>query len=277
MPFASVRTGDLYYEEHGSGPPLVLLHANSHDHHDYDAVVPTLSQRYRTIAVDWPGSGESAPPDPPSSASAMLMADVLRDFVEALGLGPAMFIGNSVGGYAAARLALDDPARVAALVLINSGGFAPVNAAARAFCRLQGSERFARRFNHRFAQWYLRERNAPTLAILERIDAARRNPASVAVHAALWRSFPSPLHDLRTRAASITCPTLIVWGKRDPVARLSAGELAAATIPGARLVVLNTGHTVFAEAPEKFLAEVEPFLEGVARDASSNVAVASHG
>src|SRR5258707_8955019 len=96
MPAVKTRTGDVFYEERGSGTPLVLLHANPGDHHDFDAVIETLSEHYRVMTVDWPGHGSSPAPKPPQSASAMLMADVLEDFVEALGSEQAVFIGNSV-------------------------------------------------------------------------------------------------------------------------------------------------------------------------------------
>ncbi len=101
----TTRVGRVAYEEQGTGVPLVLLHANPGDHRDYDSILPVLSSQYRTIAVDWPGYGQSPSPQNPRSASAMLMADVLEDIVAELDLEQAIFLGNSVGGYAAARLA----------------------------------------------------------------------------------------------------------------------------------------------------------------------------
>src|ERR1700730_10421123 len=119
------RTGLVAYEEQGTGTPLILLHANAGDHFHFDGIVPTLAQSYRTIALDWPGFGASAPPSPPQAGTAMLMADVLEDVVNRLDLEPAILIGHSVGGYAAARLAIGHPERVRALLLVDSGGFTP--------------------------------------------------------------------------------------------------------------------------------------------------------
>src|SRR5437868_3351254 len=110
------RTGNVAYEIFGNGLPLILLHANPGDHRDYEAVIPALAQDYQVIAVDWPGYGESPAPQPPKSASAMLFADVLEDVISGLGLERVALIGNSVGGFAAARFASTHPEKVEALV-----------------------------------------------------------------------------------------------------------------------------------------------------------------
>lgn len=277
MPYLRARTGNIFYEDRGEGPPLVLMHANAHSHHDFDDVVPALSRRFRTIALDWPGFGQSDPPDPPSSASALMMADVARDVVEALKVDGVSLIGNSIGGYAAAKLAIDRPELVRSLVLVNSGGFTKSTLVTRLVCTFKGGERVTRRISPRFANFYTHRKPPLVLEMLSRIDAARRIPAHVAVDAALWRSFPRPESSLLADAGRIVCPTLLVWGARDPVSRAKVeGRAAQAAIPGSRLVTPDTGHTVFAEAPEEFLRLVEPFLEGVTRDAGSDAVAAPH-
>lgn len=266
MKTIKARTGVIAYEETGKGAPLVLLHANPGDHRDYDGITPVLARRYRTIAVDWPGYGESEAPAPPSSATAMLMADVLEDIVNALRLGPAIFIGNSVGGYAAARLAIRHPGLVRALVLVDTGGFTELNLKTQIFCRFKGREFVTRLIAGVFAKWYLKRRNSLVEQILTRTDAGRSVPSRVAVDAGVWRSFLHPDHDLRERASRITAPTLLVWGRHDPVLPVRTdGQTAARSIPGARLSVLDTGHESFAEDPAAFLAVVEPFLAEIPR------------
>ncbi len=70
-----------------------------------------------------------------------------------------------------------------------------------------------------------------------------------------------PGHDLREAARDIRAPTLLVWGKLDPVLPLANdGQSAQRSIPGARLVVLDTGHMPFAEDPQAFLPPVLAFL-----------------
>jgi pimeloyl-ACP methyl ester carboxylesterase len=249
------------YSDIGSGQPVVMLHANLHDHHDFDAIAPALGEDYRVIAVDWPGHGESDTPQLPRTASGTLFADVLEDFVAALDLPPAAFIGNSVGGYAASRLAITHPERVGALVLVNAAGFTPNNAATRTFCRAMGTPVIARRLLPRLVPRYMKPGNDLDAAITERVVARAKTADGVAVAASLWRSFTDPDYDLRSRASEHTAPTLLVWGVRDIVLPLRAGRSAHRALSGARLETLDTGHVAFASDPHGFLALVRPFLE----------------
>lgn len=262
MPFVDTRAGRLAYAEAGDGPPLLLLHANLHDRHDFDAVVPRLARRYRTIALDWPSHGESEAS--PGEPGAGLFADALVDVVEALDLPPALLIGNSVGGLAAARLAITHPDRVAGLVLVNTGGFAPMNPVTRAFCRLLGTPWVTRRVLPPLASTYLRPQSDNDLEILAKVRARTRTADGLATAAALWRSFAEPANDLRERAMELTAPTLVVWGSRDSVNPLLLGRRVPRYIPGARFEVLPTGHVPFSSRPDAFCDVVEPFLAAAA-------------
>src|ERR1700753_4044726 len=120
------RVGKVAYSDVGEGPTVVRLHPTQHAGLDFAPIVERLQRDYRAIALDWPGHGESPAPSRPPSAA--LYADVLADVVAALDLPPAAFVGNSVGGFAAARLAITEPQRVSRLVLVNTGGFVPTPA-----------------------------------------------------------------------------------------------------------------------------------------------------
>lgn len=258
---ALTRLGPVAIHEAGAGPPLVLLHAIGHDHRDFDAILPALAAHHHVLAVDWPGHGGSPAPTSPGTVAATDFADALEDLTAALDLGPAAFLGNSVGGFAAARLAARHPERVAALVLVDPGGFGELGWLERAFCHLQGTETVTRWAWNAFPAHYLVVRNPHTEAILARVRASE-TPDGVRVQAAVWRSFLAPGHDLRGEAAAIRAPTLIAWGEEDPVLSVADGERAAALVPGASLVRFPTGHMPFAEAPDDFLAAVLPFLAG---------------
>src|ERR1700719_3880141 len=119
MATLTTRTGEVAYVQTGAGRPVVLLHATRHDRHDFDPIVEALARRRRVVAVDWPGHGESKSTGPVTGPS---LADALDDIVDALSLEDIVLIGNSVGGMAAARLAISRPELVRGLVLVNTGG-----------------------------------------------------------------------------------------------------------------------------------------------------------
>lgn len=257
MPTARTRVGPVAYSDDGSGPVVVLLHAALHDRRDFDAIKPDLVRHYRVIAVDWQGHGES--PAPSSAPGAALYADVLQDLVVALDLPSAVFIGSSVGGYCASRLAITDPARVAGLVLVDTGGFlgGPL---ARAYCRFLGIPAVMRRVLPRFVRSYLKAQSENDDAVLRRVTDRARTAEGVALTAALWRSFAAPEADLRRQAARITAPTLIVWGAKDTAIPPRFGRATQRTIAGSRLEVLDSGHLPFSSRPAEFRAVVAPFL-----------------
>ncbi|MGE2815271.1 alpha/beta fold hydrolase [Mycobacterium heidelbergense] len=263
MPTIQTRAGRVAYSELGSGPTVLLLHATLHDRHDFDPIVAALAKCYRTIAVDWPGHGDSDPVDPAVEPSAPLFADVLEDVVDGLGLTKVVLIGNSVGGFAAARLAITRPGCVAGLVLVNTGGFVPLTALARTFCRVLGTPAVFRRAAPLFVRGYMKARIDSDRRISERAIAAAKTVDGVRVGSGLWRSFATPAHDLRSRAAELTVPTLIVWGRKDIAIPLRAGRATHDAIGGSRLEILDTGHVVFSSDPDGFLAVAEPFLQSV--------------
>jgi pimeloyl-ACP methyl ester carboxylesterase len=261
MTTIQTRAGRVAYRESGSGPTLLLLHATLHDRRDFDPILEALARRYRTIAVDWPGHGDS---DPVDAASAPLFADVLEDVVDGLGLSRAALIGNSVGGFAAARLAITRPEFVAGLILVNTGGFVPLNPLSRSFCRVMSTPAVWRAAPL-FVRGYMKARTESDREISERAIARARTADGVRTATGLWRSFATPEHDLRGRAGGLSAPTLIVWGKRDIAIPLSSGRIAHDAIRGSRLEILDTGHVVFSSDPQGFLAVAEPFLESVSR------------
>lgn len=254
--------GELAYTDAGSGPAVVLLHANLHDHHDFDPIIPTLEAKYRVIAVDWPGHGAAAPN---TSVTAVGFADALTELTTALNLKQAVYLGNSVGAFAAARLALDHPDRVAGLILVNGGGLVPRSPLTRAFYRVYGSTLFARHLLPRSIRDYMQPMSPHDEAVIDRVTRTARTEVGRATYSSLWRSFAAPGYDLTPRASEITAPTLIVWGSLDPIARLRYGRQAHHRIPGSTFRTLPTGHLPFSSAPTDFLDIVLPFIEAAYR------------
>ena len=248
-----------------SETPLLLLHANPGDSRDYDAVVPVLgASGFRVIALDWPAYGGSPAPALSGEAGGSAYAATLDAFVTALGLPPAILIGNSIGGNAAVRFAASRPQAVVALVLVSPGGFTTHTCTTRAFCSFQGSSfSLPPRF---FASRYLHHRTPAVLAMLERAGTIQSEPSRIAFSRAVWRSFSKPSNDVRDVARALRVPTLLIFGRYDPVIpAVSDGTAAHESIRGSELVVLQTGHAPFAEDPDEFLVHVLRFLAAFRR------------
>lgn len=254
---ATIETGAgrIDYDVRGEGPPLVLLPAGAHVRGDFDELRELLAPRFRTIALDWPGHGAS--PRGTRPASAMAFADAAEELVEAVAPEGAIVVGNSVGGFAAGRLAARRPELVAGLVLVDAGGFAPRTPVVRGFCALMSRPGFLRRIYPGFARRYMRPQTAADRRALDDAVATTRSDPGLETVCELWGSFASPEHDLRPLAGSISAPTLVAWGRRDPVIPLRVGRRAAASIPGGRLAVFDTGHVPFTGDPVGFAAELE--------------------
>jgi pimeloyl-ACP methyl ester carboxylesterase len=273
MPTMTLPLGTVSYRDVGEGTPILALHATMHDSADYAGIEPALSETHRLITVDWPGHGASPTPEKPLTAAQL--GTLAVDVVDRLGLRDLVVIGNSVGGYAACRIALERPDRVAGLVLVNTGGFTPHSPFSRAFCAVLGRPSVLRAIAPVFARGYLRPQSAADRDVLTRVRAAARTTAGADTGAALWRSFTEPAHDLRDAASAITAPVLITWGARDLTAPVAWGRVVADAIPGARLVTLPTGHVPFTSAPRLWLDEVLPFLARISAGPANGTATRS--
>ena len=241
----------------GEGLPLVLLHGAGDNSLDWRWVLPALARKHRVYALDLPGSPDSA--RPAANYSPAFFERFVAAFVDALGIGPATFVGNSLGGLIALRLALSEPARVTALVLVDSAGLGfavnPVftsvsvpglgeaaiplwRTRAGAYQRALG--RTALLFTHP-------PRSVPREWLAEQYRLAR-SPGYLEAHLTVLRTLVSPLGQrevLVDRLPALKIPTLVVWGSatgcsraprpsgRSPASRKARllSSLTAATCP----------------------------------------------
>ena len=116
MSYADVNGLSLYYEEHGSGEPLVLLHGGISAGEMFAPILPELAAGRRVITVDLQGHGHTADADRPLRPQTM--ADDVAALIEHLGLERADVMGYSLGGFVALRVAIQHPQLVRRLVLV---------------------------------------------------------------------------------------------------------------------------------------------------------------
>lgn len=107
MPAATINGINLYFEEAGSGDPLVLVHGSWGDHHNWDAVAPALAKHYRVVTYDRRGHSRSERP----AGQGTIAEDAadLAALIEYLGIAPAHIAGNSGGAIVTLRLAAERP------------------------------------------------------------------------------------------------------------------------------------------------------------------------
>ncbi|MFN5721174.1 MAG: alpha/beta fold hydrolase, partial [Bradyrhizobium sp.] len=116
------RSGvDIYYEIHGSGPPLILTHGYSSTSAMWQGQIEALSKRHKLILWDMRGHGQSDYPDDPDAYSEALTVGDIAALLDAAGADTAVVGGLSLGGYMSLAFHRAHPARVRALLIIDTG------------------------------------------------------------------------------------------------------------------------------------------------------------
>lgn len=244
---------DLYVTDVGEGPPVVLLHGLTATHR-YVVMGSKALERsaHRVIAYDARGHGASAPaPAPDAYRYGDLAADLLR-VLDERGIDRAVLAGASMGAHTALKVALEQPARVAGLVLITPA-YDPATHhdgvslarwdALSAGLREGGVDGFVAAYGEPSADPAWRE---TLLTVLRQRIGAHEHPEAVAdaLHA-VPRSHP---FERIEELAAIAVPTMVVGDRDepDPGHPLAVGQAYAATIPGAQLIVEEPGSSPLA-------------------------------
>ena len=251
----------------GDGPPLLLLHGFTGTARTWSAQVEAWSAQHRVIAPDLLGHGGSEAPREPARYALERQAEDLSTLLGLLDATPAAVVGYSMGSRLALALALAHADVVSSLVLESpSAGIA--DPAARA-ARREADERLAAILDGDGLETFVDEwQSQPVLAgqaalppdLRDRLRAERLSHDQHGLAASLrgaGQGAMSPLHD---RLGTITCPTLVIAGERDP-AGLERARTVAAGIPRARLeIIARAGHTPHLERPDAFTQITTDFL-----------------
>jgi pimeloyl-ACP methyl ester carboxylesterase len=270
--WVSVNGARVNTIELGAGPALLFVHGLSGSWQNWLEQLPELAQDHRVIAVDLPGFGAS--PMPYEQISIAGYARILDALLEQLGVRTAAVVGNSMGGFVAAELAISAPSRVQRLVLVSAAGISTHNdirtrvalpalqrgeriAAASAAWLASKSDAFVRRPRLRWALMNVVARHPerlPAPLAAEQVRGAGK-PGFVQ---ALQSIYDYPI---RERLPQIGCPTLVVWGERDLLISVHDADVFVELIPNARKVIYkDTGHVAMLERPAAFNALLRDFL-----------------
>ena len=277
----SVAGKDIFVAEKGHGPAVVMLHGGgpgASGVSNYSRNLDALARSFRVIVPDMPGYGRSAKHVDHSDPFGYL-ADAIRGLLDELGIGTAHLVGNSYGGAAALRLALDTPRRAGRLVLMGPGGIGTTRGlptdGLKSLLSYYGGEGPSREKLARFIRSYLVYDGAAVPDDL--IDLRYQASIDPEVVASPPLQRPSGLRTLwrmdltrDKRLRHLPNPTLVLWGRDDKVNRPTGGPLLLKTMPNAELVMTShTGHWMQWERAELFNQLVADFLSPESRLATS--------
>lgn len=261
---ASTSGGELAYTDHGDGPPVVLLHGFPQSSFVWRDLAPLLSTRFRVIAPDLLGAGDSAKPVE-ARLDLRAQAGYVRELLEALGVERFAAIGHSIGGGVAQLLALDG-AGVDAMVLISSTTLAASPVAgpdeippASLGVDVEGSV-------HSRVRAILRGGMSDPDRIGEDRIAEYLRPWSGEEGPAAFDRFARAmdgggLAGREGELAALDVPVLIFWGEDDPYDPAAAAERLNEAIPSSTLGLLpGCGHFLVDEAIETIGPMIHEYL-----------------
>jgi pimeloyl-ACP methyl ester carboxylesterase len=252
--------------------PIVFVHGLSGSWPNWLEQLPVLARDHRVLACDLPGFGHS--PMPAGEISIPGYARVLDGLLAQREIDAAAVVGNSMGGFIGAELAISFPQRVERLVLVSAAGLSTYNEprAARATPALRRLDRVLAAT----AAWVASKSDTVTrrprlrrAALNLVVSHPDRLPAALAAEQVRGAGKPGFIdalqavidYDVRERLPEIACPTLIVWGDRDRLISVRDAAVFEQLIPDARKVIYeDTGHMAMLERPQAFNALLEQFL-----------------
>ncbi|SRR6266571_3648014 len=241
--------------ERGEGRPFLLLHGGGGPLTVAGFADLLAAERpARVITPTHPGFAGTPRPDALTSISGL--AAVYAALLAELGITGVTVVGNSIGGWIAAEIALLDTTRISRLVLIDAVGIEVPGHPVVDFFSLTPRQ-VAELSYHDPDRFGI----DPTKMPAEAQKAMAGNRATLAVYAGTSMGAAG----LAARLAKVTTPTLVLWGDSDRIADADYGRAYAEAIPGARFQVLSkTGHLPQIETPGQLLDAIWAFADGYA-------------
>jgi 3-oxoadipate enol-lactonase len=264
MPKAPIRDIITYYEEAGSGDPLILVMGLGGDMQAWAGQVPALSKHFRVITFDNRGAGRTSAPDKPYSIAGM--ADDLAALMDHLGIAKAHILGFSMGGYIAQEFALKYAARVDKLILLATApGIDGYGAnLVRTWINVRRSNMSREQIQRLTSVWlYSRDLFEDCDRFERAIQNALANPYAQQDHAFIRQAAAVLAFDARDRLKDLKAETLVAYAAQDTLVPPHNAEALGKLLPKAKLVELPGAHAGCIEFPAEYNAAFLEFL-GVA-------------
>jgi len=272
MPHATTDDGvRLYFEETGSGHPLILVHEFAGDLRSWEQQMRYFGKRYHTVAFNARGFPPSEVPEHVSSYSQARAADDILAVLNHIGERQAHIVGLSMGGFATLHFGLRHPERALSLCIGGCGYGAELDKretfraeadVIAAMIRSAGMPAFAERYAYGPTRVQYENKDPRGHAEFKKMLAEHSATGSANTQQGVQKERPS-LYTLVEEMRRITVPTLVITGDEDWPC-LMPGILMKQSIPSAALVVMpNAGHAINIEEPEEYNRLVGDFLSQV--------------
>jgi len=272
MPHIAADDGvRLYYEEVGSGLPLVFVHEFAGDHRSWEPQMRFFARRYRAIAFNARGYPPSDVPAEEGRYSQDRARDDIRAVLDALKIEKAHVVGLSMGGFASLHFGMHYGDRAHSIVVAGCGygaepgkreQFQRETAQTVASLRQKGMAELAPAYATGPTRVQYQNKDPRGFAEFARQLGEHSTTGSALTQLGVQRKRPS-LYDLAEPLSRMTLPTLIMTGDEDWPC-LEPSIYLKRTIPSAALVVLpNTGHTINIEEPALFNQAIDDFLHQI--------------
>jgi pimeloyl-ACP methyl ester carboxylesterase len=272
MPFATAADGvKLYFEEAGSGTPIVFVHEFGGDHRSWEPQMRHFARRHRCITYAARGYPPSDVPSEVAAYSQRTAATDILAVMDGAGVDRAHVVGLSMGGFAVLHLGLIAPARALSLTVAGAGyGAEKQHEAYFRDVSLEVARQFEAQGSHQFAKTYalgasrVQFQNKDPRGWAEFAQQLGEHDAvgSANTMRGVQATRPS-LYDLEASLAALAVPTLVIVGDEDDHC-LQPGLFLKRTIPACGLLVLpKVGHTLNLEDPERFNSFLGEFIATV--------------
>ena len=258
MPFARRPGARIWWDQDGTGDPVLLIMGHAYGAGMWHRTVPELATSYHVIRFDNRGVGRSS--DPPGPYSVPLMADDALAVLDAAGVASAHVYGVSLGGAIALQLALDHPGRVRSLILGCTAASAEGVPRGALLTRVRSLMPAA--VLNRMAWTLLYGPGTPTARRAEDQQIVRRTRCSGRGRRGQLTGAAG--FDVTGRLGEIRVPALVMHGARDRIVPAASARRLAEGIAGARLVMFpDGGHAYITDVAHAANQEILRFLAGI--------------
>jgi 3-oxoadipate enol-lactonase len=257
--FVNVNSIDVYYEVSGEGKPLVLLHGFPLDSRMWEPQMDALSKKFQVIRFDMRGLGKTIDPGLPFTFYEDLHALLIK-----LDIQSANFIGVSFGGYAGVEFALAYPDMVQSLILVCSGGFAPIS---------EDRQLLMKKFYEELSSGNIERALEINLHLF--LDGPKQDIGRVQINREWLKEifrdiYSKPMNQSKPkwldphpseRLSEVQVPTLVVSGELDHLDFIKTADLLVTNIPNAKhLTFKNSAHFPNIDSPDEFNEIVTSFI-----------------